>query len=84
MRKERGVEIKALDQTTFFFCFEEEDLMLVLHRAPWNFNNSHVLVKSVEPSMCPSPLNFDSISFWIQLHDLPPNWRKSTMVLKIA
>lgn len=58
--------------------------MLVLNKALWNFNNSLVVVKSVEPNMCLSHLNFDFSPFWIQLHDLSSNWKKSTIILKIV
>lgn len=83
--KKRGIELKAMDQTTFIFYFEEmKDLLLSLHRAPWNFNNALVVVKKVEPSICPSQLAFNSLPFWIQIHDMPPNWRKLAIILKLV
>lgn len=77
--------MKALHRTILVFYFEKsENLELVLKRALWDFNNSLLIVKKCDPGMCPSQLNFDYSSLWMQIHDLPLNWRKKPIIVMIS
>lgn len=67
-----GIELKALDQSTFLLYFKEiDDIELVLFNSPWNFNNSLMIGKRLEYSVHLSHIYFDSLPCWLQLHNLP-------------
>lgn len=64
--RKRRLEFKGLKRSMFMFYFDEaNDMELVLSKSPWNFNNSLVIVKQLEPGVHPSQLSLEASPCWL-------------------
>lgn len=76
-----GLDIKKINQNTFVFYFEDaNELEVVLKKVAWRFDNSFMIIQKLDSLMYSSILLFDSTPIWIQVHDLPIDWKVEAIV----
>lgn len=64
--KEGGLELKVLNQCTLILYFEEaRDLEMVLHHAPWDFENGPLVFKQMLHNISPFALKFEATPLFI-------------------
>ena len=69
----KGFEVRDMGDHRVLFVFSKEsDIDKVLSREPWSFDKNLVALKKVLQHTEVKGLIFDKVSFWIQVHDLPP------------
>lgn len=69
-----GVSFRSLNDKTLLCCFQKEDDMVkVLRVSPWNFKGYLLLCQQWNPELSLEELNFNTVEFWVQVHNLPPN-----------
>ncbi|KAK3189668.1 hypothetical protein Dsin_029229 [Dipteronia sinensis] len=67
-----GVDIEPIKGNVFAFYFSnEEDKMLVLRGGPWSFDRAIIVFDEPTGTGDVSNLKFNSIDFWVQIHNLP-------------
>ncbi|KAL0001421.1 hypothetical protein SO802_015202 [Lithocarpus litseifolius] len=68
----KGFVVRDMGNHCVLFVFmEESDIDKVLAGEPWSFDKNLVALKRVSRPAEVRGLNFDWVSFWIQVHDLP-------------
>ena len=68
----KGIEVRDMGNHCVLFVFmKESDIDKVLAGEPWSFDRNLVALKRVSRPAEVRGLNFDRVSFWIQVHDLP-------------
>lgn len=68
------ISISPLQDDIFLAEFGSPDqLQQVLHDGPWNFNSDLILMEQVLPNTQLSDYCFDSLSIWVQIHNVPIN-----------
>ena len=60
------------------------DMERVLVNGPWSFDKYLILLKRIEDDQSFSHVEFDSCSFWVQIHDLPVRCMNSGVCEKIG
>ena len=68
----------------FIFFFEQTDVDRVLAGEPWSFDKYLVALKRIGRQTEMKGLVFDSVFFWIQVHDLPIGSLKSRVAQDIV
>ncbi|GLT87803.1 hypothetical protein SLE2022_058640 [Rubroshorea leprosula] len=58
------------DKTYLFQFFEISDLNKALHRGPWNFNNSLLILKQFQASLIAEQYIFSTNPFWVRIFDV--------------
>ena len=77
----KGFEVRDMGDHKVLFIFSEaSDVDKVLLGEPWSFDKSPVALKKVQQHTDLKGLDFESASFWIQVHDLSLN----SMTLGVA
>ncbi|KAK6131095.1 hypothetical protein DH2020_035171 [Rehmannia glutinosa] len=68
----RKVEIETAGSNFFVFEFcSMADRRRVLEEGPWNFFNNLIIFKEPEGFQTPSEMSFDSVTLWVQCHNVP-------------
>lgn len=63
---------KELCQNFYTITFAiEVDRSRVLEGKPWLFDNYLLALKSLDSTIQPKSMSFNSEVFWVQMHDLP-------------
>lgn len=58
----------------FKFLFaSKDDRDRIFGRQPWSFNGAHLNLKLWDPNLQFERVSFDTSTFFIQIHGLPPN-----------
>lgn len=68
--------------TFVFYSKDASEMELVLRRGPCSFGNSLLVVQKLHPGMAPYSLAFDATPIWVQIHDLPLDWRVVDMIVR--
>ncbi|KAJ4842368.1 hypothetical protein Tsubulata_015725 [Turnera subulata] len=72
----RGFQASELEKNLFMFRFRDErDKTRVLMGEPWHFDRNVLVLQSVEGNEQPSQMDLSRTPFWIQVHDLPFDYR---------
>ena len=68
----KGFEVRDMGNHRVLFEFKDSgDVDRVLKGEPWSFDKNLVALKQVSKHTDVRNLNFDRISFWVQVHNLP-------------
>ncbi|GER48294.1 zinc ion binding [Striga asiatica] len=68
----KGVDIESVGENLFIMEFRSlQDRRRTLTEGPWNLFQNLVLFKEIRGLQNPREVFFDSISIWVQLHNLP-------------
>lgn len=80
-----NVDISLLAPGVFGFrFFSEIDRDMALNMGPWSFANHLLLLKPWEPNAPPARYNFNTCTFWVQIHRLPIEWMSEEVVARVA
>ncbi|KAJ4845037.1 hypothetical protein Tsubulata_031297 [Turnera subulata] len=72
----RGLQASKLEKNMFMFSFRDErDKMKVLMKDPWHFDRNVLVLQAIEGNEQPSSIDLFQTPFWVQLHDLPFDYR---------
>ncbi|KAK3441399.1 hypothetical protein EUGRSUZ_B01330 [Eucalyptus grandis] len=58
------------------------DLLQVYKTGPWSFSSHLLLLKKWEPDMPPHRYEFNTCTFWVQIHELPFEWLTKEVVVR--
>lgn len=70
-----GIKSITHYQDDVFLCeFHTTDgVSRVLDKGPWNYLNDFIILRRIIPNLPLSSYKFDSVTLWLQLHNLPLN-----------
>ena len=80
-RPAKPFHIKKMDRNIFAFSFEHEtDQSLAFNRRPWTFRGAHLVLKRWNPILTSQEIDFNSSTFWVQVHGLPAFWQRKDYI----
>ena len=83
-RTRGNFEVNDAGNNKVLFDFEfEVDAVKVLIEEPWTFDKQMVVLERYDGSTPILNLQFKSISFWVQIHDLPFSYLSKEVALSI-
>ncbi|KAL8525118.1 hypothetical protein ACS0TY_014654 [Phlomoides rotata] len=72
MNPSRGLTVKEIGKNLFLFQFKSVvDMQSIPSREPWHFDKNVILLKELLSGEQPSTIEFNTVTFWIRLYDLP-------------
>lgn len=57
-----------------------DSIQLIIDEGPWNFQKDFLLIERIIPNLPFHCYKFDTITFWIQLHNIPINLLSTDMI----
>ncbi|KAJ4849505.1 hypothetical protein Tsubulata_005820, partial [Turnera subulata] len=72
----KGLQISELEKNLFMFRFRDAmDEDKILAGEPWHFDRQVLVLKSIEGYEQPSSIELHTTPFWVQIRDLPFDYR---------
>ncbi|KAJ4849503.1 hypothetical protein Tsubulata_005815 [Turnera subulata] len=72
----KGLQISELEKNLFMFRFRNaRDKGKILAGEPWHFDRQVLVLKSIEGYELPSSIELHTTPFWVQIRDLPFDYR---------
>ena len=75
---------KESDHVVLFTFDNQIDLERVLDTKPWSFDKHLMILHRYDKEVDVSEIDFNMVTFWIQVHDLPVHFRIRTVAEKIC
>ena len=80
-----GFKIKKEGDHVVLFTFDnKEEMEKVIAAEPWSFDKHLVVVQSYDIDTAVGDLEFNRVSFWVQVHDLPVRFRRRKVAEQIC
>ena len=80
-----GFKIKKEGDHVVLFTFDnKEEMEKVIAVEPWSFDKHLVVVQSYDIDTAVGDLEFNRVSFWVQVHDLPVRFRRRKVAEQIC
>ena len=84
-RSQNGFKISNEGGHKVLFVFDkEEEVERILSSRPWSFDKSLVVLQRYERHVALDDLNFDKVSFWVQVHNIPISYRTRSVAEDIC
>ena len=84
-RSQNGFKISNEGGHKVLFVFDkEEEVERILSSGPWSFDKSLVVLQRYERHVALDDLNFDKVSFWVQVHNIPISYRTRSVAEDIC
>ena len=81
----REVKFNALEENLFTIqCSCLGNWMKITESRPWLFRQNAVIIEPYDGIVPISSVNLDMIAVWIQIHNLPPAYRKEKLIRNLA
>ncbi|KAL8502121.1 hypothetical protein ACS0TY_021295 [Phlomoides rotata] len=85
MNPPRGLTAKEIGKNLFSFQFKSvTDMQGILCREPWHFDKNVILLKELLSGEQPSTVEFNTVTFWVHLYDLPMSARTPNSIKQIG
>ena len=75
---------KEIDHVVLFTFDNQTDLEQVLNTEPWSFDKHHMILHRYDKEVDVSEIDFNMVTFWIQVHKLPVCFRTIAVAEKIC
>ena len=72
------------DHTILFSVDNKNDVDKIISNEPWSFEKHLVVMQRYEKETLVADVKFDKVSFWVQLHGIPPHYMTMEAALKIS
>ena len=83
-RMKNGFKVtKESDHVVLFTFDSQADLDRVLNTKPWSFDKHLMLLQWYDKEVDVLDIEFNTVTFWIQVHDIPIHFRTKVVVEKI-
>ena len=84
-RSRNGFKIQKYGDHTILFTFDNKnDMDKIISNEPWSFDKHLVVMWKYEKETPVADVKFDRVSFWVQLHGIPPRYMTMEAALKIS
>lgn len=75
-RSRTGFKVKNLGDHIILFSFDNKvDIERILKSEPWSFDKQLMVPKQYDKDASLIPSNFNRVSFWVQVYDIPVRFR---------
>uniref|UniRef100_A0A7N2L677 DUF4283 domain-containing protein n=1 Tax=Quercus lobata TaxID=97700 RepID=A0A7N2L677_QUELO len=84
-RSVKGFKVRRSSDHVLLFTFEKkEEVERIMSNAPWSFNKHLVVLQWYDKEVPFKDLEFDKISIWVQIHDVPLRFMNKTVAEKLS
>jgi len=84
-RSVKGFKVRRSSDHVLLFTFEKkEEVERIMSNAPWSFNKHLIVLQWCDKEVPLKDLEFDKISIWIQIHDVPLRFMNKTVAEKLS
>ena len=84
-RSQNGFKIQNYGDHTILFTFDNKnDVDRIISNEPCSFDKHLVMMRRYEKETPIADVKFDRVSFWVQLHGIPPCYMTMEVALKIS
>jgi hypothetical protein len=84
-KAKKGLKGRDMGNNRVMFLFYDTmEMERVIANEPWSFDKFLILLKHIEDDFSFSKVVFDSCSFWVQIHDLPPRHMSNVVCEKLG
>lgn len=74
-QSKKKVEVQVVAENTFKFVFElKEDKDSIFETRPRSFSGASLILKVWPKDLAVHQIDFNSTTFYVQIHGLPPKW----------
>jgi hypothetical protein len=79
------VKIKPIEANLFTIqCQCLGDWLKVKEEGPWLFRQNAVIIEPYDGLAAPDTIDLNFVSVWMQIHKLPPGYRKKTLITNLT
>lgn len=79
------VKLEQISLNVFLFSFKiVEDRNRVWNKRPWSINKAHLILREWPPDLALESIDFNSSTFWVQIHGLPLQYMSQENAIKIG
>ncbi|XP_019160882.1 PREDICTED: uncharacterized protein LOC109157430 [Ipomoea nil] len=80
-----GMRVTELHNRLFLFAFyHETDMVQVLEKGPWSFENHTLVCRRVCDGFLPREVKLDTVDMWIQVYDLPMGYTSNAVLEQVG
>lgn len=84
-RSKTGFRMKFIGDHLILFSFDsKEEVDRILEAEPWSFDKCIMVLSRHEHSTPINALDMNTLSFWVQVHDIPLRFRNKEVARKIC
>ena len=84
-RSRNGFKVKKEDDHVALFTFDnKEEMEKILSIEPWSFDKHLMVLQCYDKDIDLCDMNFNMVTFWVQVHNIPVKFRTRNVAKKIC